>query len=234
MKEGGSKVSSCLKRRSERPWRGRLYGPAPGSLRGGFPLGKRRRSAGKCDNLSYLRVCLLQMGEVLGGTNGRALGGVSLICSGALSAGQAVSTVRLVFGALVNGAYQRIDRGQKGDWVVTKRHITDKIRQKVVETFRISGDDESRKGRPIFGYFTFWYIGILFFWYIGIPFFLWLFTVMIARPGIGDWYVANILEVYLEPFCLGGGLFVVAAIGLIVDFVFVVRDWKRGRQRKEK
>lgn len=38
---------------------------------------------------------------------------------------------------------------------MTKRQVTDKIRQKVVETFRISGDDESRKGRPIYGYFTF-------------------------------------------------------------------------------
>ena len=109
---------------------------------------------------------------------------------------------------------------------MTKRDVTDKIRQKVVEAFRFSGDDKFRKGRPIYGYFTFWYIGILFL--------LWLFTVMIARPGILDWYTANILEVYLEPFCLGGGLFVVAAIGLIVDFVFVVRDWKRRRQLKER
>ncbi|MDE0197375.1 MAG: hypothetical protein OXK78_04215 [Caldilineaceae bacterium] len=109
---------------------------------------------------------------------------------------------------------------------MTKRHITDKIRQKVVETFRSSGDDESRKRRPIFGYFTFWYIGILFS--------LWLLLVILPQ-GIGDWYVANILEVYLEPFCLGGGLFVVAAIGLIVDFVFVVLDWKReGRRRRQR
>ena len=116
---------------------------------------------------------------------------------------------------------------------MTKRRVTDKIRQKIVETFRISGDDESRKGRPIYGYFTFWYIGFLFFLWL-FPFFLWLFTVMIARPGIIDWYSMNILEKYLEPFCLGGGLFVVAVIGLIVDFVFVVRDWIRRRQRKEK
>ena len=43
-----------------------------------------------------------------------------------------------------------------------------------------------------------------------------------------------ILEGFVEPFCFGGGIFVVAAIGLIVDFVFVARDWKRRRQRKEK
>ena len=114
---------------------------------------------------------------------------------------------------------------------MTKRDVTDKIRQKVVETSRISGDDESRKKRPIFGYFTFWYIGILFF--------LWLLLATpILPPALGGWYVANVIEVYLEPFCLGGGLFVVAAMGLIVDFVFIVRDWIRGRrrrrQRKEK
>ena len=108
---------------------------------------------------------------------------------------------------------------------MTKRDVTDKIRQKVVETFRVSGDDESRKGRPIYGFFTFWYIGILFF--------LWL-LLFILPPGIGMWYVANIIERFVEPFCLGGGLFVVAAMGLIVDFVFVVRDWIRRRQRKEK
>ncbi len=116
---------------------------------------------------------------------------------------------------------------------MTRRDVTDKIRQKVVETFRVSGDDESRKGRPIYGYFTFWYIGILFLLWL-FTFLLWLFSVMIARPGIVLWYTANILEVYLEPFCLDGGLFVVAAIGLIVDFVFVVCDWKRRRQLKEK
>ena len=107
---------------------------------------------------------------------------------------------------------------------MTKRHVADKIRQKVVETFRISGDDESGKGRPIYGYCTFWYIGILFF--------LWLFPLMLAGLGMGDRFVTNIIEGYLEPFCLGGGLFIVAAIGLIVDFVFVVRDWKRGRRRR--
>ena|GEM_PF-2720790 len=106
---------------------------------------------------------------------------------------------------------------------MTKRHVTDKIRQKVVETFRISGDDKSRKRRSIFGYFTFWYIGILFF--------LWS-VLFILPPGIGMWYVANIIERFVEPFCLGGGLFIVAAIGLIVDFVFVVHDWKRGRRRR--
>ena len=106
---------------------------------------------------------------------------------------------------------------------MTKRDVTDKIRQKIVEMFRISGDDESRKRRPIFGYFTFWYIGILFS--------LWLLLVILPQ-GMGVWYVANIIEVYLEPFCLGGGIFVVAALGLILDFVFVVRDWKRGRHRR--
>jgi len=33
---------------------------------------KRRRNAGKCDNLSFLRVCLSRMDNVLGGTNGYA------------------------------------------------------------------------------------------------------------------------------------------------------------------
>ena len=133
--------------------------------------------------------------------------------------------MRLVFGALVNGANNRVDGGQIGVWIVTKRDVTDKIRQKVVETFRISGDDEFRKKRPIFGYFTFWYIGILFF--------LWLLLATpILPPALGYWYVANVIEVYLEPFCLGGGLFVVGAMGLIVDFVFVVYDWKRERRRR--
>ena len=94
-----------------------------------------------------------------------------------------------------------------------------------VETFRISGDDESRKGRPIYGYFTFWVIGILFF--------LWS-VLFILPPGIGMWYVANIIERFVEPFIESGGLVVVMVIGLIVDFVFVVRDWIRRRQRKEK
>ena len=108
---------------------------------------------------------------------------------------------------------------------MTKRDVTDKIRQKVVETFRISGDDESRKRRPIFGYCTFWVLGI--------PFFLfWFFAILAGLLGVGEWYSANIMEGYAEPFCLGGGLFVVAAIGLIVDFVFVVLDWKRGRRRR--
>ena len=107
---------------------------------------------------------------------------------------------------------------------MTKRQVTDKIRQKGVETFGISGDDESRKGRPIFGYFTFWVIGILFF--------LWL-LLLILPPGVGLWYVANIIEGFVEPFIESGGLFVVAAIGLIVDVVFVVRDWIRGRRRRK-
>ncbi len=108
---------------------------------------------------------------------------------------------------------------------MTKRDVADKIRQKVVETFRISGDDESGKGRPIFGYFTFWVIGI--------PFFLfWFFYVMLAGLGMGDWFVGYVIEGFVEPFLLGGGLFVVAAIGLFVDFIFVVRDWKRRRRRR--
>ena len=119
---------------------------------------------------------------------------------------------------------------------MTKRDVTDRIRQKVVETFRISGDDESRKRRPIYGYFTFWVIGI--------PFFLWFVMMFFVMLGLGRrggqiskielWFVANIIEGFVEPFCLGGGLFVVAVIGLIIDFVFVVRDWKRRRQPKEK
>ena len=120
---------------------------------------------------------------------------------------------------------------------MTKRHITEKIRQKVVETFRISDDDESRKGKPTFGYFISWIIGILFF--------LFWFFVMLGRRGgqIGKielWFVANIIEGYVEPFLeayvvpfCGGGIFVVAAsIGLVVGFVFVVRDWKRERRRR--
>ena len=120
---------------------------------------------------------------------------------------------------------------------MTRRDVTDKIRQKVVETFRFSVDDESRKKGPIFGYFTFWVIGI--------PFFLWLFLLMLTLGRRGGqiskielWYVANIIEGYMEPFCFGGGIFVAAAIGLLLDFVFVVRDWRWGRrrrrQRKEK
>ena len=70
MKEDGSRVSSCLKRRLERLWRGRLYGRAPGSLRGGLSLRKRRRNAVKCDNLSFLRVFLAQIDSVRGGANG--------------------------------------------------------------------------------------------------------------------------------------------------------------------
>ena len=112
---------------------------------------------------------------------------------------------------------------------MTKRHVTDKIRQKIVETFRISGDDESRKGKPTFGNFISWTIGILFF--------LFWFFVMLGRRGgqiskIELWFVAYIIEGYVEPFCFGGGIFVVAALGLVVGFVFVVRDWKRERRRR--
>ncbi len=108
---------------------------------------------------------------------------------------------------------------------MTKRDITDKIRQKMVETFRISGDDEFRKSRPIYGYCTFWVIGILFF--------LWS-ALFILPSGIGMWYVANIIERFVEPFIGSGGLFAVTVIGLIVDFVFVVRDWIRRRRLKKK
>ena len=47
-----------------------MYWPVPGSLRGGLSVRKHRQSAGKCDNLSFLRVFLSQMGEVLDCTNG--------------------------------------------------------------------------------------------------------------------------------------------------------------------
>ena len=110
---------------------------------------------------------------------------------------------------------------------MTTRDVADKIRQKVVETFRISDDDESRKGKPIFDYFTFWIIGI--------PFFLFWFFVMLGGLAMGDWFVLYVIEGFVEPFLEGGGLFglfVVAAIGLIVDFVFVVCDWKRKRRRR--
>ncbi len=184
-----------------------------------------REIVSKNDKLSFLRVFLSQRVVAPGGRNGYAplLGG----------AARSLWPVGLMFVAFVKGANQRIDRGQKRVWIVTKRDVTDKIRQKGVETFGISGDDESRKGRPIFGYCTFWVIGI--------PFLLWLFYLMLALGRRGGqiskielWFVANILEGFVEPFCFGGGIFVVAAIGLIVDFVFVARDWKRRRQRKEK
>ena len=61
---------SCLKKRLERLWCGRMYWPVLGSLRGWFSVREHRRDAGKCDNLSFLRVCLSQLGEVLGGTDG--------------------------------------------------------------------------------------------------------------------------------------------------------------------
>ena len=66
---------------------------------------KRRRRDGKCDNLSFLRVILLQMGEVLGGTNGYVPlhEGRVLVQSSASSVSQAFSRVRLVFGGLVTG-----------------------------------------------------------------------------------------------------------------------------------
>ena len=96
---------------------------------------------------------------------------------------------------------------------MTKRHVADKIRQNVVETFRFIS------------------------WIIGILFFLFWFFVMLGRRGgeiskIDLWFVAYIIEGYVEPFCFGGGIFVVAALGLVVGFVFVVRDWKRERRRR--
>ena len=120
---------------------------------------------------------------------------------------------------------------------MTKRHVADKIRQKVVEAFRISGDDESGKGRPIFDYFTFWVIGIPFFLFWFFMLFLTMLEGMLEGRGgqidkIGFWFSATIIEGYVEPFCLGGGIFVVAAIGLFVDFVFVVRDWQMKRRRR--
>ena len=57
-------------RRSEWFWCGRLCWSSPGSFRGGLFLRKRRRNAGKCDNLSFLRVLLSQRDKVLGGANG--------------------------------------------------------------------------------------------------------------------------------------------------------------------
>ena len=112
---------------------------------------------------------------------------------------------------------------------MTKRHVTDKIRQKVVETFRFSGDDESKKGRPTFGYFISWAIGILFFLF-------WFYVILERREGqiskIELWIVANIIEGYVEPFCFGGGIVVVAAIAPVLGFVFVVRDWQRERRRR--
>ena len=64
----GRGVPSCLERRSERLWRGRLYRVAPESFRGRLLVRKGRREAGKCDNLSFLRMCLSQMDKVLGNT----------------------------------------------------------------------------------------------------------------------------------------------------------------------
>ena len=55
------------------------------------------------------------------------------------------------------------------------------------------------------------------------------------HSNIGLWFSANIIEGYVEPFLERWGLFVlfaVVAIGLLVDFVFIVLDWKRGRRRR--
>lgn len=45
---------------------------APGAFRGGLSVHEGWREAGKCDSLSFLRVCLSQMGEAPGGRNGYA------------------------------------------------------------------------------------------------------------------------------------------------------------------
>ena len=54
----GLRVSSCLKNRLERLWCGWLYWVALRSVRGRLSVRKRRRKAGKCDSLSFLRVSL--------------------------------------------------------------------------------------------------------------------------------------------------------------------------------
>ena len=50
-----------------------MYWVAPASFRDGLFVWKRWRKAGKCDNLSFLRVFVSQIGEVPGGPNGYAL-----------------------------------------------------------------------------------------------------------------------------------------------------------------
>ena len=67
-------MTSCLERRLERLWCGRLYWPDPGSLRGWFSVRERRRDAGKCDNLSFLGVFLERKDKVRGGISGYVLG----------------------------------------------------------------------------------------------------------------------------------------------------------------
>ena len=46
----------------------------PGSVRGGLSVRECRRKAGKCDNLSFLRVFLSRMDCVLGSRDGYVLG----------------------------------------------------------------------------------------------------------------------------------------------------------------
>lgn len=67
-----NRVTPCPKERSEWLWRGPVVWPAPGALRGGHSPGKHRRKPGKCDNLSFLRVCLSQMDREPGSTDGYA------------------------------------------------------------------------------------------------------------------------------------------------------------------
>lgn len=118
---------------------------------------------------------------------------------------------------------------------VKTRHVYEETGSKVVETFRTSGEHESRKGTPFFGCCTLWIFGA--------PFFLFGFSVILVNLGgrreqisnIELWFFANIIEGYVEPFLLRWGLFVlfaVVAIGLLVDFVYIVPDWKRGRRRR--
>lgn len=122
---------------------------------------ERRRTTGKCDNLSVLRVRLSQLTNVLGSACGSAtrFGGrrpghsrdVSLICSSASSGGQTFTAAPLVFALPVNRASHRIDRGRRGVRIVTKGDVTHKIRQKVVETFSIPGDTVKTAGAGRYG-----------------------------------------------------------------------------------
>jgi len=98
----------------------------------------------------------------------------------------------------------------------------------------ISGDDESRRGTPFFGCCSIWIFVI--------PFVL--FGLMVVLSSLGGrrerisevelWIVGNVIEGYVEPFLLGGGLYVLfglVVIGLIADLVYLVRGWMLGRRR---
>ena len=76
---------------------------------------------------------------------------VSLICSGASSAGQTFPAAPLEFAFPVNRASHRIDRGQRGVRIVSKGDVAHKIRQKDVETFRISRDAVKLRGSVVMG-----------------------------------------------------------------------------------